>query len=230
MKKIVPFKKDIIFKTNLAEIISISLEHTLAISEDNLIKGKFIVSGEYKMLDTSVNTEKFSYDLPFTVDMDDRYILDEANIDIDDFYYEIVNDNVLSVNIDVSIDELKEKEIEVEEPILEEKEIIREQLPLEERKSEEMNTIEERSIEEDISEKRCIEEEDDDKKRNKTNVTELFNTIDSKETYKSYTVYIVREQDTIETIIQKYSITKEELEIYNDLSELKIGDKIVIPS
>ena len=33
MKKIIPFKKDIIFKTNLAEITSISLEHTLKISE-----------------------------------------------------------------------------------------------------------------------------------------------------------------------------------------------------
>ena len=66
MQKIVPFKKDILFKTNLSEIISISLDHELS-KEDNFIKGKFVVAGEYKMLETSVNTEKFSYDLPFTV-------------------------------------------------------------------------------------------------------------------------------------------------------------------
>jgi len=50
------------------------------------------------------------------------------------------------------------------------------------------------------------------------------------ETFKSYTVYILREGDTIESIIEKYKVTKEELLDYNDLSEVKIGDKIIIPS
>ena len=54
MKKIVPFKKDIIFKTNLSEIVSISLEHSLHLEKDSLITGEFIISGEYKMTDTSV--------------------------------------------------------------------------------------------------------------------------------------------------------------------------------
>ena len=54
MQKIVPFKKDIIFKTNLYEIVSISLDHELNIDE-NLVKGKFVISGEYKMLEKSTN-------------------------------------------------------------------------------------------------------------------------------------------------------------------------------
>ena len=214
MKKIVPFKKDIIFQTNLAEIISISLEHTLSIEEDNMIKGKFIISGEYKMLETSVNTDPFSYELPFVVDMDEKYILDKAEVDIDDFYYEIVNDNILSVHIDVAIDKLEEKKEEIkEENIMEEKELVRTELPLEEEP-----VVEEKNP---IEEKRCIEEED---------IPNIFTNVEEKESYKSYTVYIMRENDTIESIMDSYHVSKEELEIYNDLTEVKIGDKIIIPS
>lgn len=221
MKKIIPFKKDIIFKTNLSEITSISLEHTLSVEKDNIIKGEFMVSGEYKMLETSVNTDTFSYSLPFVVDMDEKYILDNVLIDIDDFYYEIINDNILSVNIEVLIDKIEEKIIEekieeVEEEIMEEKELVREELPLEE-VSNEIESV--RS--EVIPEKRCIEPED---------MNGLFSGMDSSETYKSYTIYIMRENDSIESIIETYGVTKEELEMYNDLSEIKIGDKIIIPA
>lgn len=223
MKKIIPFKKDIIFKTNLAEITSISLEHTLSVEEDNIIKGEFIVSGEYKMLETSVNTDTFSYSLPFVVDMDERYLLDHVVIDIDDFYYEIMNDNILSVHIEVLIDQIDEKIIEEkeEETIMEEKELVREELPLEEESREEETREEESVRTEEIPEKRCIEPE---------NMKDLFGEMDNNETYKSYTIYIMRENDSIETIIETYGVTKEELEMYNDLSEIKIGDKIIIPS
>ncbi len=194
MKKIVPFKKDIIFNTDISEIVSISLEHTLQ-SDNNLVTGNFVVSGDYRISETSVNTEDFSYDLPFSINVDDKYILDNAIIDIDDFYYEITNNNVLNVNIDVLIDRLEEKELE--RPVIEER-------------------IEQ--VEEVIEEPRCIEEE-----------TNIFDNIDSTDTYKSYTVYIVREGDTIESIMTKYSIEKELIIEYNDISELSIGDKIIIP-
>lgn len=194
MKKIVPFKKDIIFNTDISEIVSISLEHTLQ-SDNNLVTGNFVVSGDYRISETSVNTEDFSYDLPFSINVDDKYILDNAIIDIDDFYYEITNNNVLNVNIDVLIDRLEEKELE--RPVIEER-------------------IEQ--VEEVIEEPRCIEEE-----------TNIFDNIDSTDTYKSYTVYIVREGDTIESIMTKYNIEKELIIEYNDISELSIGDKIIIP-
>lgn len=193
MKKIVPFKKDIIFNTDISEIVSISLEHTLQ-SENNLVTGNFVVSGDYRISETSINTEDFSYDLPFSINVDDKYILDNAIIDIDDFYYEITNNNVLNVNIDVLIDRLEEKELE--RPVIEER-------------------IEQLEV---IEEPRCIEEE-----------TNIFDNIDSTDTYKSYTVYIVREGDTIESIMTKYSIEKELIIEYNDISELSIGDKIIIP-
>lgn len=180
MKKIVPFKKEIRFNTNVAEIISISLDHNLT-KEEHSVKGVFIVSGEYKLTEASLNTEPFNYELPFTVAMDDKYILDNAKVDIDDFYYEISNSNTLVVNIDVSVDDLEEREI----------------------------------IEE-IEEERCIEEE-------------IIEASKKEDNYRSYTVYIVREGDTLEEIISKYETTKEILLDYNDLTEIKIGDKIIIP-
>ena len=193
MKKIVPFKKDIIFNNDISEIVSISLEHTLQ-CDNNLVTGNFVVSGDYRISETSINTEDFSYDLPFSINVDDKYILDNAIIDIDDFYYEITNNNVLNVNIDVLIDRLEEKELE--RPVIEER-------------------IEQLEV---IEEPRCIEAE-----------TNIFDNIDSTDTYKSYTVYIVREGDTIESIMTKYNIEKELIIEYNDISELSIGDKIIIP-
>lgn len=201
MKKIVPFKKDIIFKTNLAEITSISLEHNLKIDE-HVVKGNFTVSGEYKTTDTSRDTEPFSYDLPFSIAFDDKYKLDNAVVDIDDFYYEIINDSVLSINIETSVDKIEEILIETKEENKEEKE----------------------DREKIIEEQRCIEDEEIEIPK-----TNLFDSVSDKETYSTYKIYIVRENDTIESIMEKYSINKDTLELYNDLSEVKIGDKIIIP-
>ena len=79
-------------------------------------------------------------------------------------------------------------------------------------------------IEEEIPEQRCIEPEN-------PVLGSIFDKIDAtNETYQSYRVYIVRDGDSVQTIMDKYSIAKEELEKYNDLSEIKINDKIIIPT
>lgn len=205
MKKVIPFKKEIIFESNIAEITSISLEHNLEI-KDNSVIGSFDISGSYKMTLTSTVTDDFNYNLPFEIALDERYTLDNAIVDIDDFYYEIINDRVLSINIEVGIDKLEEIEMEDKMP-----DII-----------EENKEFEEMTRDENVEEKRCIEEENP--------ISNVFTSVSDVETYKSYTVYIVRENDTIENILTKYSITKEELEVYNNLEELKIGDKLIIPN
>lgn len=194
MRKIVPFKKDIVFPNHLAEITSISLEHTLHL-ENNYIKGEFILTGEYKMTDTSINTESFDYNIPFEISVDNKYVLDDISLDIDDFYYEIVNNNTLSINIEVLIDNLEEK------PLIDD---------IEEVKVERVIT--------NIDDDRCIEEE-----------SIIFDNLNSDENYATYKVYIIRENDNIDDIIMKYNVTREELEMYNDLTEVKIGDKIIIP-
>lgn len=235
MKKIIPFKKDIILNTNIAEITSISLDHTLHIEDENLISGTFIVSGEYKMTEASINVEPFSYELPFDIAIDDKYDVAEATVDINDFYYEIINDNVLSVNIEVVVDGLEEplikEPVEELEPItidrsMIEEELESEMLQMEAEEENEIPVVEEVKQEEPLTEEepRCIEPEDE-------KIGTLFDSMDdSIETYQSYKVYIVRDGDTLDTILEKYSIAKEELECYNDLKEIHIGDKIIIPT
>ena len=107
MKKTVPLKKELNFKNHLAEIVSIALDHELNL-EDRVIKGNLIVSGSYKINDTSVNTEEFKFNIPVNIEMSDRYNLENMTIDIDDFYYEIINNNILSVAIEIGLDNLEE--------------------------------------------------------------------------------------------------------------------------
>ena len=63
-----------------------------------------------------------------------------------------------------------------------------------------------------------------------TNRTSLFGTMDESETYMTYRVYIIREGDSIDNILARYEITKEELASYNDLNDIKLGDKLIIPA
>lgn len=244
MKKIIPFSQDIIFKTNVAEITSISLEHTLQSSDNNFITGELILSGDYKMSDSSTNTEEFSYNLPFDISMDDKYILDDVVIDIDDFYYELINNNILSVNIDVLVDRLEEKEeqdlmTEEVETIIEEKEDITPEIELELVDNDEVEPIitsevYARSEENEMKDVTIssIEEVDEGlTDEPKEEVRTLFDNFDtSTETYTTYKIYIIKDGDTIESILQAYDVTKEEVEQYNDLRDLKIGDKVIIPS
>ena len=91
MKQIIPFKKELLFKTKVSEITSISLEHTLSLKDDDLISGEFIINGDYKMTEGSINREKFSFTLPFDIALDSRYDAKNIIIDIDNFYYEVIN-------------------------------------------------------------------------------------------------------------------------------------------
>ena len=85
MKKLVPFRKELEFNTEVAEITSISLEHTLQKIEENFISGDLVLTGEYKIVDVSLNTEKFDFKLPFDINIDNHYDTKNLVIDIDDF-------------------------------------------------------------------------------------------------------------------------------------------------
>ena len=70
---------------------------------------------------------------------------------------------------------------------------------------------------------RCIEDEN-------TPVKSLFDNVTGEEEYATYKVCIIREGDSIDNIMMRYSINREQMELYNDLSDIKIGDKLIIPS
>ena len=213
MEKIVPFKRDIAFETKIAEIRSISLEHTYEI-QNNLISGIFIISGNYKLTDTSTNVDPFKFEIPFDISIDSRYELNKATVDINDFFYELLNNEVLSVSITLIIDNLEEKEEREMEEIQEEKQEVEEIKPV---------SYEEAEKDDETEEVKPVSASPE-------TVKSIFDNMDENEGYVVYKVHIVTENDTIESIMEKYDVTKEALEAYNDLNDLKIGDKLIVPA
>ena len=55
------------------------------------------------------------------------------------------------------------------------------------------------------------------------------NIINNENKYYTYKVYIVRQGDTIENICSKYNVQIEDLLEYNDINNISLGDKIIIP-
>ena len=207
MRQTIPFTKDITFKTSIGEITSISLDDDLIFKKEDLISGNFYISGSYKMIDTSTIEETYSYKVPCEIAISDEYDTFYATVDIDDFNYEIIDDDILRINIVVGIDKLQKKEVKKEEIKEEEKE-------------ERSQGI--------IKDDRCIEDETDSKIESFLDVKESVKK--QEDTYLTYKVYMFKEGDTIDSVLDKYSITREELSDYNDLDNIKPGMKLVIPS
>ena len=243
MKKIIPFTKDIKFNTKIYEISSISLENTLVVDDSGEISGEFIVSGDYKMNDSSINTEPFIYGLPFDITIDDYYDNSSIKIDIDDFKYEIINEEILRVNIDVLLEgkvkidkEEKEEKEEINPDViidarkeLEKKEEIKENKILDEYigiKKENKDMIEEKDLFKQTEDNTTmvIKEENDNK------VTSIFENFSSEdEKYVSYYVHIVRENDTLESISMKYNVSIDDINKYNDNKQITQSSKLIIP-
>lgn len=239
MKKIVPFNNVLSFKTKVSEITSISLEHEIQKSDD-AISGKFIIEGDYKNLIGDIETEKFSFELPFDIALGVRYERDNMVVDIDDFRYELIDSNRLKVNIDLYIDgdiipDKEEEVIEEEEVIDEKREILKEMDEIEGDSGIDMdNDFLEDTI--DFS-KNIIEEVNKEPMEteastivNENNNINIFGNISDNETYATYKVYTVMDTDTIDGIISKYNISKELLGEYNNIEDIKSGDKLIIPS
>ena len=251
MKKIVPFTKEIDFKTMISKITSISLEHTLHVEDNNLITGYFIVEGTYKMTQASQIDEEFSYKIPVDIEIDQKYDLSQIFVDIDDFKYDVLDEEKLSLNISVCIDNLEEKSFEgdrnsnecLEDLFLEEtKDIDLEIKPNDDDnqdfiESTTFDDVEECNEKNEETETNDIEESYSDIKISNIDnsisegVESLFSSFkDSVETFKTYYVYVIKEEDSLDSILSKYKIDKDSLLEYNDLSDLKTGMKIIIPS
>lgn len=206
MEKIVSFKKEIVFDS-IYQISSISLEHNVSFNKDNIIKGDFIISGTYKITEASINLDDFSFELPFEINVDKKYDTSNMNADINDFYYEIIDNKNLSLNIEIIINNLEEKKVDIngDEMVVE---------ALDAEVLDERSNIDSDSIAIDTNE----------------SMESIFNDLDCGEKYVTYKVHVVSENDSIESIIKEYNVKKSILEEYNDLNDLKLGYKIIIPT
>ena len=242
MKKTVSLNKDLEFNTMIGEIVEIDLEDNLNFTSSNSIEGHFIVSGKYNITKPSTLAEDFSFNLPVDISLTENLDEKSRDVKIVDFKYQVEDDNILKVDIELEIsgvetidveteeieidrecdgDDISQKEIEI--PMKEEKEI--EELKQEDEK--EYNVEKEETIftEDKTPVVENIDLSDD------INTNSLFsNLADEDDSFATYSVYIMREGDTIEKVLEKYSITREKLEEYNDLSSLNINSKIIIPT
>lgn len=211
MNLIIPFTKDIKFTSNISEITSISLEHEFTVNNDEIL-GNFIVSGYYKTHELSVNKEHFEHVLPFRVDISSRIDRETVDLAIQDFTYEIKDNDTLKIDIEYTINALELKE---EEP----KEELFERVEDTESLEDILDEISDENI--DTQETRNVSEED------KKTILESINEQD--ESFVTYHIHIMQENDTIDTICTKYNTTSNVLNEYNDLSTVAIGDKLIIP-
>jgi LysM repeat protein len=93
----------------------------------------------------------------------------------------------------------------------------------EETKTEELN--------DNHSESNLVEEEtkkelriDDEKQDNILSIASK-----SEETFVTYHIHLIKENETIESIMSQYQVSKDTLENYNDLSKFNLGEKLIIP-
>ena len=242
MNCIIPFTKDIKFKTNICEILSISLEHEYTVNDSEIL-GNFIVSGDYKSHEVSINKEHFEHVLPFSVNIATRIDRESVDFSIEDFTYEIIDKDTLKVNIEYSINATEIKE---DEPIFERVE--EEEVPFEEMldeiddaiTNERKDNVIDAESKEEVAEIPVVEveeevQEDGEKRDTENEITEedkseLIESInDKEESFVTYQIHIMKETDTIESVCTKYNTTQTILGDYNDLSTLTIGDKLIIP-
>lgn len=212
MKKKVTLKKEIEFPTMIGEISAISLEKDIHFVNENTMEGKLLLKGKYKLTEASRLEEDFYYEIPIEMALVEKVDIQTGSIDITDFTFEI-EDRLLICHIELLIDALELIEDD------------KESLPME------LVEIEERECDGDPVLENEVEEiqeevvEDDTKDKEST----LFSPLQDDDTYGTFVVYVLQPNETINTILEKYTTSLEEIEKYNDIQSLAVGTKIIIP-
>ena len=190
MKLNIPFEKTIKFDTDIYEICSISLEHEITKNETDLL-GNFIFEGTYNENSLSINETPFNFIVPFTVDFTNPVDIDSISFVIDDFTYEI-KDNNLVVHINYLV-ECEEKN--TIEPVNETRDNVAEIIP----------------------------------EREETIDNNVINSVMFDDDYITYHVHVIKEDETIETISQKYNCDVNSILKLNQHVEVAKGNKLIIP-
>lgn len=231
MNKIIPFNKEITFDDVIGEITSIALDDNLLFSDSYTISGDLTVRGTNKVGDI---TKDFSYSLPVLISVDSKYDTKDAKISVDDFYYEIINETILRVKIDLVLDNLvyveEEKEEKIEEILIDD--LSRDEVK-ESDKGKSLNLnfdLEKQDDDLKIKTNLSGEIKNEQKEINTDNLADILPETKDEKEYSIYRVYTVLDNDTLDSILNKYKVKKEDIEPYNDLSNVKVGTKLIIPS
>ena len=220
MKKKINIEKRVDFPTMIGEITAISLDHDLKFIDNLNVNGDLILSGKYKMTEASRLEEEFLYKFPIEIALTEKLDLNTTKIEISDFYYEIENDDIMKCHVDLDIEGLEV--VDFCDDLFEDRECDGD-------KNKEVEIPKKEVIEPPVEEERHDEEEIEELIEDKKEEINIMNFDDENETYGTFVVYIVRQNETVNSILEKYNTTIEELEKYNDLKDINIGTKLIIP-
>lgn len=225
MNQKIEFKKDCMLKTYVSSITDISLTHDYKILDDT-IEGYFDVTGSYKVTMSSVETESFMFTIPFTIALSSLIDKDTIDLKLSDFNYSVEKD-VLHLKMFLDMDY---QEIEIKEDTEDNEEI-----------DNMINDLMDKDITTDIKSPSEFhnevmldnvldskEEVSTKEKVSEKNFNTIFNEV-KESNFSKYKVYIMRSEDTLESILVKYNVTMDEIKEYNDIDNINIGSKIVIP-
>ena len=101
MKETMHIEKELLFKNNIKDITSISIDCDYKVVDKDVL-GNFIISGEYKVHEISLNKEKFNFKIPFKYELESDIDLDTVKVDITNFLYDY-NKDELMVDIEYDI-------------------------------------------------------------------------------------------------------------------------------
>lgn len=209
----IPFSKDIPFKTKIAEITSISLEQDVSINDSELL-GDFIISGEYKNLDVNVDTMPFNFVVPFSVSLDKDIDLETLRYEISDFKYSVKDDDILNIEIlfHTEADKVYIKHEEIFERLNDDL-VINDVI-------DELNEEENENI---------FETTPVSDNRDETISTSLISSNEFEEDYITYHIHMVKINESVESICSDYKIEKDKLLELNEITNISVGDKLLIP-
>lgn len=239
MQIIKKINRELEFNYNISEITSICMDIDYKVN-GNVLSGVLNLEGDYVSSNFEDTREDFDKKLDFSIDLDKNIDTNTVKVEIDDFTYSI-DQNKLNINVDLSLsyefvlfDEKKEfdkfiESREIDTNTLEEIKKVEEVREVEEDNE---GTCEIEEQEEKLESKEVVDSKDNEAiEEEQRNIEESIIDMASNfnDDFITYHIYIVNDVDTLDSIAEKYHISIDIIQEYNNIENLKSGMKLVIP-
>lgn len=209
--------KEFLFKSSIYEITSISIEDNHDINGSK-IEGEFIISGDYRLHEISINKEDFCFKLPYTHELPSNINLDTVELEITDFNYEFNNNDELKVHVEYIL--TAEEGIKLFESEAELNKFLDD------------NDAEIIDLKESTRAKNEVllpETKEEVETPSKIDENMILGSINEEEKYVKYHIHTVTMNDSIESITKEYNISLNTLKKYNTFENLELNMKLLIP-
>ena len=209
--------KEFLFKSSIYEITSISIEDNHDINGSK-IEGEFIISGDYRLHEISINKEDFCFKLPYTHELPSNINLDTVELEITDFNYEFNNDDELKVHVEYIL--TAEEGIKLFESEAELNKF------LDDNDAEIIDLKENTRAQNEVL---LPETKEETETPSKIDENMILGSINEEEKYVKYHIHTVTMNDSIESITKEYNISLNTLKKYNTFENLELNMKLLIP-